>query len=158
MNKFCLGVVLIFLSSFSFSQPSPKLQAKIDAETALVESKVITWRREFHQFPELSNREFKTGAKIASILKSFGLDVQYPIAKTGVVAILKGAKPGPVVGLRADMDALPVTERSALDFASKETTMYGGKETGVMHACGHDGHMAMLLGVAEILSKHRDEL
>jgi amidohydrolase len=158
MNKFCLAVVLVFLSLSSFGQPSAKLQAKIDADAALIENKVIAWRREFHQFPELSNREFKTGAKIASILKSLGLEVQYPVAKTGVVAILKGAKPGAVVGLRADMDALPVTERSTLEFASKETTVYGGKETGVMHACGHDGHMAMLLGVAELLSKHRNEL
>lgn len=158
MNKFYLGVGLAFLSLSSFSQPSAKLQANIDADAVLVESKVIAWRREFHQFPELSNREFKTGAKIASILKSLGLDVQYPVAKTGVVAILKGANPGPVVGLRADMDALPVTERNTLEYASKETTAYGGKETGVMHACGHDGHMAMLLGVAEILSKHKNEL
>jgi amidohydrolase len=134
------------------------LQTKIDADARQLESKVIEWRRHFHQFPELSNREFNTGAKIASYLKSFGLDVQYPVAKTGVVAILKGAKPGPVVALRADMDALPVTERGTLDFASKEKTLYEGKETGIMHACGHDGHMAILLGVAELLSRHKNEL
>ena len=158
MNKFCLGIALVLVSASAPAQVSAKLQTKIDADTRQVESKVIEWRRHFHQFPELSNREFKTGAKIAELLKSFGLEVQYPVAKTGVVAILKGASPGPVVGLRADIDALPVTERSSLAFASKEKTMYAGKETNVMHACGHDGHMAMLLGVAEILSKHRSEL
>ncbi|HMG92402.1 MAG TPA: amidohydrolase [Chryseolinea sp.] len=158
MNKFCLGIALVLVSASSLAQVNAKLQTKIDADTRQLESKIIEWRRLFHQFPELSNREFNTGAKIAAYLKSFGLEVQYPVAKTGVVAILKGAKPGPVVGLRADIDALPVTERSTLDFASKEKTMYAGKETGVMHACGHDGHMAILLGVAEILSKHRDEL
>ena len=158
MNKFCLGIALVLVSASAPAQVSAKLQTKIDADTRQVESKVIEWRRHFHEFPELSNREFKTGAKIAELLKSFGLEVQYPVAKTGVVAILKGASPGPVVGLRADIDALPVAERSSLAFASKEKTIYAGKETGVMHACGHDGHMAMLLGVAEILSKHRSEL
>ncbi len=158
MNKFFLGIALALVSASSYAQVSAKLQTKIDADARQLESKVIEWRRHFHQFPELSNREFNTGAKIASYLKSFGLEVQYPVAKTGVVAILKGAKPGPVVALRADMDALPVTERSTLDFASKEKTVYAGKETGVMHACGHDGHMAILLGVAELLSKHKNEL
>ncbi len=158
MNKFFLGIAFALVSVSSYAQVSAKLQTKIDADTRQLESKVIEWRRHFHQFPELSNREFNTGAKIASDLKSFGLEVQYPVAKTGVVAILKGAKPGPVVALRADMDALPVTERSALDFASKEKTVYAGKETGVMHACGHDGHMAILLGVAELLSRHKNEL
>jgi amidohydrolase len=158
MNKFFLGIALALVSGSSYAQISPRLQTKIDADMRQLESKVIEWRRHFHQFPELSNREFNTGAKIASYLKSFGLEVQYPVAKTGVVAILKGAKPGPVVALRADMDALPVTERSTLEFASKEKTVYAGKETGVMHACGHDGHMAILLGVAELLSRHKNEL
>jgi len=158
MNKFFLGIALALVSAPSYAQVSAKLQTKIDADARQLESKVIEWRRHFHQFPELSNREFNTGAKIASYLKSFGLEVQYPVAKTGVVAILKGAKPGPVVALRADMDALPVTERSTLEFASKEKTLYAGKETGVMHACGHDGHMAILLGVAELLSKYKNEL
>jgi amidohydrolase len=158
MNKFFLGIALALVSASSYAQVSAKLQTKIDADARQLESKVIEWRRHFHQFPELSNREFNTGAKIASYLKSFGLDVQYPVAKTGVVAILNGAKPGPVVALRADMDALPVTERGTLDFASKEKTLYAGKETGIMHACGHDGHMAILLGVAELLSRHKNEL
>lgn len=158
MNKFCLGIALVLVSVSSHAQVSTKLQTKIDADTRQLEGKIIEWRRHFHQFPELSNREFNTGTKIVEYLKSFGLEVQYPVAKTGVVAILKGAKPGPVVGLRADMDALPVTERNSLDFASKEKTMYAGKETGVMHACGHDGHMAILLGVAQVLSKHKNDL
>ena len=158
MNKFFLGIALALVSASSYAQVSAKLQAKIDADARQLENNVIEWRRHFHQFPELSNREFNTGAKVASYLKSFGLEVQYPVAKTGVVAILKGAKPGPVVALRADMDALPVTERSTLDFASKEKTVYAGKETGVMHACGHDGHMAILLGVAELLSRHKNEM
>ena len=115
MNKFFLGIALALVSASSYAQVSAKLQSKIDADARQLESKVIEWRRHFHQFPELSNREFNTGAKIASYLKSFGLEVQYPVAKTGVVAILKGAKPGPVVALRADMDALPVTERSTLE-------------------------------------------
>ena len=158
MNKFYLGLALVFVTISSLGQQRAKLNAKIDAEAYRIESKVIEWRRQFHQFPELSNREFNTGSKIAAHLKSLGLEVQYPVAKTGVVALLKGANPGPVVGLRADMDGLPVTERGTLEFASKEKTMYAGKETGVMHACGHDGHMAILLGVAEILSKYKDEL
>jgi amidohydrolase len=123
-----------------------------------LEPKIIEWRRYFHEHPELSNRELKTGAKIAGQLKSLGLEVQYPVAKTGVVALLRGAKPGPVVALRADMDALPVTERNSLPFASNEKAIFGGQETGVMHACGHDAHMSILLAVAEILSKNKAEL
>lgn len=123
-----------------------------------MEQQVIQWRREFHQNPELSNREFKTGEKIAAHLRSLGLEVQYPVAKTGVVALLKGGRPGPVVALRADMDALPVMERNALPFASKEKAQFNGQETGVMHACGHDGHMSILMAVAEILSKNKSEL
>jgi len=158
MKKFCLGFVLNFISLAVFSQLNPKLQAKVDAQATEIQNKVIEWRRYFHQYPELSNREFKTGAKIAEILKSFGLEVQYPVAKTGVVAILKGVAAGPVVALRADIDALPIAERSTVAYASRERVVYGGKETGVMHACGHDGHTAILLGVAEILSKHKSEL
>ncbi len=140
------------------AQVSPKLQMKLDQQATEIEQQVIKWRREFHQSPELSNREFKTGAKIAEYLKTLGLEVQYPFAKTGVVALLKGAKPGPVIGLRADMDALPVMERNALPFASKEIVPFNGQETGVMHACGHDAHMSILMAVAEILSKNKNEL
>lgn len=123
-----------------------------------IEPKVIEWRRHFHQYPELSNREFKTSEKVAEHLRSLGIEVKTGVAKTGVVGLLKGAKPGPVIALRADMDALPVTERNSLPFASKETTTFNGMETGVMHACGHDSHVAILMGVAEILAKNKEDL
>lgn len=123
-----------------------------------VEPKVIEWRRHFHENPELSNREFRTAEKIAEYLKSLGLEVKTGIAHTGVVGILNGNQPGPVVALRADIDALPVTERTPVPFASKVIDTYNGAETGVMHACGHDAHIAMLMGVAEVLSKIKNEL
>jgi len=140
------------------AQVNPKLQTKLDQQANEVEQKVIEWRRHFHQYPELSNRETKTGAYIAEYMKSLGLEVQYPVAKTGVVAILKTGKPGPVIALRADIDALPVTERNSLPFASKEKAVFNGQETGVMHACGHDSHTAILMGVATILTKSKGEL
>ncbi|WP_254843471.1 amidohydrolase [Shewanella sp. UCD-KL21] len=123
-----------------------------------VEAKVLEWRRDLHQHPELSNREFRTSKVIAKHLESLGLEVQTGIAHTGVVAILKGAKPGPLIGIRADMDALPVTEEVDLPFASKATDTYRGQKVGVMHACGHDTHVAMLMGVAENLVKSKDSL
>jgi amidohydrolase len=151
---FCFSVVLNSIQA----QVNPKLQAKTDQMVKEIETKVIEWRRHFHQFPELSNSEVKTSAKIAEHLKSLGIDVQTGVAKTGVVGILKGSKPGPVIALRADMDALPVTERNSLAFASKERTTFNGQETGVMHACGHDAHVAILMGVAEILAKNKNDL
>ncbi|MBC7922877.1 MAG: amidohydrolase [Ferruginibacter sp.] len=123
-----------------------------------LEPKVVAWRRDFHQHPELGNREFKTAEKIAAHLKSLGLDVKTGVAHTGVVALLKGGKPGPVVALRADMDALPVTERVVLAFASTAKTTYNDQNVGVMHACGHDTHVAILMGVAEILTAMKGEL
>ena len=158
MSRFYCTLCLWLLTFPLFAQPNLKLENKINQQIKELEPKLIEWRRYFHQNPELSNQEFKTGARIAKQLKELGLDVQHPVAKTGVVAILKGAKPGPVVALRADMDALPVTERNALPFASKEKSNLGGQETGVMHACGHDSHMSILLVVAEILSKNKSEL
>ncbi len=140
------------------AQVSPKLQAKIDLQAKEMESKVIEWRRHMHQYPELSNRETKTAAYVAEHLKSLDIEIQTGVAKTGVVGLLKGGKPGPVIALRADMDALPVTERNNLAFASKEKTTFNGQETGVMHACGHDSHVAILMAVAEILSKNKSEL
>lgn len=131
-------------------------QAPIEQSITEVESKVIEWRRDFHQYPELSNREFKTAEKIAAHLESLGMEVQTGIAHTGVVGILKGKKPGKVLALRADIDALPVTERADLPFKSEVTTTFRGVETGVMHACGHDTHIAILMGVAEVLAKHND--
>lgn len=123
-----------------------------------VEPKVIEWRRDIHQHPELSNREFKTAEKIASHLKSLGVEVQTGVAHTGVVGILKGDQPGKVVALRADIDALPVTERNDLPFRSEVTSEFLGEKVGVMHACGHDTHTAILMGVAEVLSQNKDKI
>ncbi|MCK0145485.1 amidohydrolase [Arenibacter sp. F26102] len=130
----------------------------LDKEFKGIEQKVIDWRRDFHQNPELSNREFKTAEKIAAHLKSLGIEVQTGVAKTGVVGILKGNKKGKVIALRADIDALPVTERNDLSFKSTATSEFLGQETGVMHACGHDTHTAILMGVAEILAKNKDKI
>lgn len=133
----------------SFAQSSH--YAKVAREADAIDAKVIKWRHHLHENPELSNREFKTAEYIAKHLNSLGIEVETGIAHTGVVGVLKGDKPGPVVALRADMDALPVTERVDVPFASKVKSTYLGKETGVMHACGHDTHVAMLMGAAEIL-------
>jgi amidohydrolase len=157
-RSYLLSFLLFFLATISSAQVSSKLQAKLDQQVSEIEKQVIEWRRYFHQHPELSNREVKTGEKIAELLKSFGIEVQHPVAKTGVVGILKGDQPGPVVALRADIDGLPVTERNSLSFASKERSTFSGQETGVMHACGHDSHMAMLLGVAQILAKNKSDI
>ncbi len=133
-------------------------QNNLEKQFMDIESKVIEWRRDFHQNPELSNREFKTAEKIAKHLKSLGIEVQTGVAKTGVVGILKGDKSGKVIALRADIDALPVTERNDLPFKSEVKTTFLNTETGVMHACGHDTHTAILMGVAEILSKNKDKI
>ncbi|WP_190808851.1 amidohydrolase [Flagellimonas sp. S3867] len=130
----------------------------LDKDYSAVENKVIEWRRDIHQNPELSNREFKTAEKIAKHLKSLGIEVQTGVAKTGVVGLLKGNHPGKVVALRADIDALPVTERNDLPFRSNVKSTFLGKEVGVMHACGHDTHTAILMGVAEVLSKNKDKI
>lgn len=158
MKKITLSLFLLLQGFMLLAQSSQVLQTKLDQQAKEIEPKLIEWRRYFHANPELSNRETKTGARIAEQLRAMGMEVQYPVARTGVVGILKGGKPGPVVGLRADIDALPVTERNSLPFASKVKDTFNGMETGVMHACGHDGHMSILLGVAEILSKNRNEL
>lgn len=138
------------------------LQAQMakDVVTSIdeVEDKVIEWRHHFHQNPELSNREYKTAEVIAAHLNELGMEVQTGIALTGVVGILKGDHPGKVVALRADIDALPVTERNDLPFKSEVRTTFLGEETGVMHACGHDTHTAILMGVAEVLSAHKDKI
>ncbi|MCH1432425.1 MAG: amidohydrolase [Flavobacteriaceae bacterium] len=121
-----------------------------------LENKVIQWRHEIHQNPELSNREFKTAEKIAAHLRSLGIEVQTGVAHTGVVGLLKGKKPGKVLALRADMDALPVFEQNDLPYRSKVKATFSGQETGVMHACGHDTHVAILMGVAEYLAQNND--
>ena len=118
---------------------------------------VLTWRRDLHQYPELGNREFETARKVAEHLRALGMEVQTGVAHTGVVGILRGGKPGKRIALRADMDALPVTERSGLPFESKATTEYRGEQVGVMHACGHDAHTSILMGVAEALASVRED-
>ena len=133
-------------------------QWALDSDYKAVEPRVVEWRRDIHQFPELSNREFKTSEKIAAHLTSLGLEVQTGVAHTGVVGILKGDQPGKVVALRADIDALPVTERNELPFRSEVTAEFLGEKVGVMHACGHDTHTAILMGVAEVLSKNTDKI
>src|SRR4030065_220924 len=128
------------------------LRNDIDRLCGQVEAKVIAWRRDIHEHPELGNREFRTARLVAEHLRSLGLEVRTEIAHTGVVGLLRGRKPGPVVALRADMDALPVKELTGLPFASKVRTTYNGREVDVMHACGHDAHTAVLMGVAEVLA------
>jgi amidohydrolase len=132
--------------------------AAADIYSPEVDAKVLAWRRDIHQFPELGNREFRTSKLVADHLKKLGLDVKTGIGHTGVVAILKGGKPGPRIAIRADMDALPVTERNALPFASKQTTEFRGEKVGVMHACGHDSHTAILMGIAEIMVAMKKDL
>ncbi len=135
-----------------------KLRAEVDKRAAAIEKKVIAWRRDLHANPELGNREFRTAKLVAEHLKSLGLEVRTGVAHTGVVAILKGGKPGAVVALRADMDGLPVTEETDVPFASKVRTKYNGFDVGTMHACGHDCHVSILMGVAEILAEMKSEL
>ena len=144
--------------SFTTAGADNTLKEQVDQSADRIEPKVIEWRRHFHQFPELSNREFKTAEKVAEHLRHLGLDVKTKVAHTGVVGLLKGGRPGPVVALRADMDALPVTERVDVPFASRVRAEYNGQQVGVMHACGHDTHTAILMGVAEILSSIKKDL
>ncbi|WP_103067998.1 amidohydrolase [Aquimarina sediminis] len=149
--------LLILFFAFCSLQ-AQQIDPEINTAAEQIESKVIEWRRDFHQNPELSNREFETAKKIAKHLKSLGLEVTENVAKTGVVGILKGDKEGKTVALRADIDALPVTERADVPFKSLVKTTFLGKEVGVSHACGHDTHTSILMGVAEILAKHKDKI
>ena len=155
--KFLITAVLLCSTCISYSQTAD-LHQQVDLLAAKYQDDVISWRRHFHQFPELSNQEFETAKVIAAHLKGLGIEVQTGVAKTGVIGVLKGGKPGPVVALRADMDALPVTEETGLPFSSQEKTTYLDSEVGIMHACGHDAHMAILMGAASILAELRDEL
>ena len=151
-----LFIALLF-TSLVFSN-TERLEGKLDRNLDSLMKKVIGWRHDLHQFPELSNREFRTAEKVTKHLQNLGLEVTTGIAHTGVVAILEGGKPGPLVALRADMDGLPVVEMTGLPFASKERDNYNGQEVGVMHACGHDAHVAILMGVAEFLASVRNDL
>ena len=151
-------LTLGLLASFAATAHSQSLNAEVDKRAAAVNDKVIAWRRDIHANPELGNHETRTAKLVADHLRALGMEVQTGVAHTGVVGILKGGKPGKVVALRADMDALPVTEQVELPFASKVRTTYNGQEVGVMHACGHDTHVAMLMGVAEVLAGMRQNL
>jgi len=131
---------------------------EIDQAAAAVQPQVVEWRRWFHQNPELSNREFNTSAKIAEILREMGLEPQTGIAHTGVVAVIEGGLPGPLVAIRTDIDGLPVVEQTGLPFASTARSEYNGQDVGVMHACGHDAHMSMVLGAAKVLNDMKAEL
>ena len=131
---------------------------EIDQSAAAIQPQVVEWRRWFHQNPELSNREFNTAAKIAEILREMGLEPKTGIAHTGVIATIEGGLPGPLVAIRTDIDGLPVEEQTGLPYASTERAEYNGQDVGVMHACGHDAHMAMVLGAAKILNDMKAEL
>ncbi|MFT6434730.1 MAG: amidohydrolase, partial [Candidatus Azotimanducaceae bacterium] len=140
------------------SAKAASLTAQADPLIDAVTQKVVAWRRDLHEHPELGNREFRTSALIAAHLRSLGMEVTTNVAHTGVVGILRGAADMPMIALRADMDGLPVKERVDLPFASKVTTQYGDREVGVMHACGHDNHMAILMGAAEVLAAMREKI
>lgn len=156
MRHFLPVIALLLLSSHLSATTTE--WSEIDRLAADAQQQVVDWRRHFHQNPELSNREFETARYLAAALESMGLDVETGIAHTGVVGLLQGGKPGPLVAIRADIDALPVAEQTGLPFASTVTSEYQGKDVGVMHACGHDTHMAMALGAARVLSAVKDEL
>ncbi|WP_378172687.1 amidohydrolase [Aquimarina sp. SS2-1] len=151
------NIFIVFLLFFCLTQ-SQEIDPEVNAMSEKIENKVIEWRRDFHQNPELSNREFETAKKIAKHLKDLGFEVTENVAKTGVVGILEGKKPGKVVALRADIDALPVTERADVPFKSTVKTTFLDTEVGVSHACGHDTHIAILMGVAEVLSKNKEKI
>jgi amidohydrolase len=157
MRSVLLTMLLASASLFSNAQ-NAALRKQADGAADKIEQKVIGWRRDIHEHPELGNHEIRTAALIAKHLQSLGIEVKTAVGVTGVVGILKGDKPGPVVALRADMDALPVIERTPVPFASKVKVQYNGKETGVMHACGHDTHVAILMGVAEVLAGMKKDL
>ncbi len=155
MNKWILAIIVV--SSFQ-KTIGQDISSMINAGSVAIQPKLQEWRRHLHQNPELGNREYKTATYIVEQLKGLGLDIQTGIAKTGVVAVLKGGKPGPVIALRADMDALPVKERVNLPYTSKDSTDYAGQKLPVMHACGHDAHVAMLLGTARVLSAMKKDI
>ena len=152
------ALAAILTGSAAAADPAADRAAGIRREAARIESQVIAWRRDIHQHPELSNREFRTARLVADHLESLGMEVRREIAHTGVVGVLRGGRPGATVALRADMDALPVTEAVDVPFASVERATYLGREVGVMHACGHDAHTAILLGVADVLASLSESL
>lgn len=158
MSKRCLRLPTLVILMSSWPVHAQVADPAIGAAVEAVMPQVVAWRRDFHQHPELSNREFRTSRIVAEELRKLGLEVKTGIAHTGVVGILKGGKPGPTIALRADMDGLPVTEQVDVPFKSVATAEYRGEKVGVMHACGHDGHTAMMLGTAKVLAGLRKEL
>ncbi len=155
MTTTALTVTAALGASGVFAAPS---QTDIDRLVRESQARLIEWRRDIHQHPELSNREVRTAKKVAAHLRSLGLEVKTGIAHTGIAAVLKGGKPGPVIALRADMDALPVTEKTEVPFRSTATAEYRGEKVGVMHACGHDAHVAILMAAAQVLTALKAEL
>ncbi len=157
-NKLLPLLLIVIVQSLSAQSDIVKLKEKAAAAADKIETKCVAWRRDIHQNPELGNRETRTAKIIADHLRKLGIETKEGVAKTGVVGILKGGKPGPCIALRADIDALPVVERVNIPFASKQKTTYNGQEVGVMHACGHDTHVAMLMAAAEILSGMKNDI
>ena len=153
MNNIVFLITLV-ISNQAFSDLKKELDKSIDP----LMKKVVEWRHDIHQNPELSNREYRTSKKVANHLEALGIEVETKIAYTGVVGLIRGELPGPTIALRADMDALPVVEKTGLPYASKDKTKYLGQTVGIMHACGHDAHVAILMGVAEFLSKNKKSL
>ncbi len=158
MKQKLLSLLLFSPLLLTAQKAATDLTAKINAAADKIEPKTIAWRRDLHEHPELGNNEVRTAKVIAAHLRSLGIEVTEGVGKTGVVGVLKGGKPGPCIGLRADMDGLPVVERVDLPFASKEKSTYNGQAVGVMHACGHDTHVSILMGVAEILAGMKKDL
>jgi len=152
--KKIIFLITIVISNQAFSDLKKELDKSIDP----LMKKVVEWRHDIHQNPELSNREYITSKKVANHLEALGIEVETKIAYTGVVGLIRGELPGPTIALRADMDALPVVEKTGLPYASKDKTKYLGQTVGIMHACGHDAHVAILMGVAEFLSKNKKSL
>ena len=152
-----LNIILLVLIT-QYANTTDDLKEKLETDLDTLMPKVIEWRHDIHQYPELGNREFRTSNKIKVHLENLGIEVESGIAYTGLVGLIRGGQPGPTIALRADMDALPVEEKTGLPFASKVRTEYLGNDVGVMHACGHDAHVAILMGVAEFLAKNKDQL
>lgn len=160
MKLLFLTVLSLAISSFLCAQKKSSVDQidKIINAADKIEAKCVAWRRDIHEHPELGNNEYRTAKLIADHLRSLGIEVKEGVAKTGVVGILRGAKPGPCIALRADMDALPIVEKSNLPYASRVRSNYNGQDVGVMHACGHDTHVAMLMSVAEVLSGMKNDI
>ncbi|ATD66431.1 N-acyl-L-amino acid amidohydrolase [Luteimonas chenhongjianii] len=158
MHRLAVALLCACATLPALSRAQEAQRPEVASAASALQARVVDWRRDFHQHPELGNRETRTAARVAEHLRSLGLEPTTGVAHTGVTAVLKGGRPGPRIALRADMDALPVTEQTGLPFASTATATYRGETTGVMHACGHDAHVAILMGVAEALVGMREQL